>query len=279
MLRKAFKKLVFGIKTKLHESGKRQELLAIDHRVDLLRSGEGPPLLYLHSLAGEVRWLPFHQELSKGFDVIAPAHPGFGATEGVEETDSMEDLVFHYLDVLDGLGLERANFVGVSYGGWIAAEFAVRYPERVEKLVLADAFGLGIDEHPVPDFLEKLPDAQALRALLFADPKGFVADYVLSTKEPEQERVVEIHKAGAALAAFGRAPFMHDPKLARRLRRVTCPTLVLWGDHDPLLPLAHAERYRDLIARAELQVVRDCGHLPQLEQSDRFVEAVREFLR
>jgi pimeloyl-ACP methyl ester carboxylesterase len=278
MLRKALKKLVFGIKTKLHESGKRQELLAIDHRVDLMRAGEGAPLLYLHSVLGEVKWLPFHQELSKGFDVIAPAHPGFGATEVVEATDTMEDLVFHYLDVLDGLGLERAHFVGVSFGGWIAAEFAVRYPERVEKLVLADAFGLGVDEHPTPDFLAKATDPQALRALLFADPKGFVADYVMSAKEPEQDRIVEVYRASKALAAFGRTPFMHDPKLARRLRRVTCPTLVLWGDRDPLLPLSHAERYRDLIARAELQVIRDCGHLPQIEQGDRFVAAVREFL-
>ena len=72
MLKKALKKLAFNIKTRLHESGKRQELLAVDHRVDMLRAGEGPPLVYLHSVAAETRWLPFHQQLSRRFEVIAP---------------------------------------------------------------------------------------------------------------------------------------------------------------------------------------------------------------
>jgi pimeloyl-ACP methyl ester carboxylesterase len=279
MIKKAFKKLVLNVKTKLHESGKRQELLAIDHRVDLLRAGSGPPLLYLHSLLGEIRWLPFHQELSKSFDVIAPAHPGFGETEGIDEIELMEDVVFHYLDVLDGLGLERASFVGVSLGGWIAAEFAVRYPERVEKLVLADAFGLRLEEHPVPDFALSLTDPLALREWLFADPKGYVAEVAVPSKEPEPERAAEARKAIAATLRLGSSPFMQSPKLERRLRRITSPTLVLWGDRDPLLPLAYAERYRDLIPRAELQVIRDCGHLPPLEQDDRFVASVREFLQ
>src|SRR6185295_6269219 len=122
MFRKTFKKLVYGLKTKWHESGKRQELLAVDHRVELLRGGEGPPLVFLHGFLGETRWLPFHQQLAERFDVIAPAHPGYGETEGLDDVDTMEDVVFHYLDVLDGLGLLRANIVGVSLGGWIAAE-------------------------------------------------------------------------------------------------------------------------------------------------------------
>jgi pimeloyl-ACP methyl ester carboxylesterase len=279
MLKKALDKLVFGIKTRLHESGKRQELLAIDRRIDLLRAGNGPPLLYLHGLLAETRWLPFHQELSKSFEVIAPAHPGYGATEGLDEMDAPEDLVFHYLDVLDALGLERVSVVGVSLGGWIAAELAVRYPERIERLVLADAFGLALDEYPMPDLAAALSDARALRELVFADPKNFVADVVLPAKESDPERAAEARGAAAAASRLGGSPFMRDPKLERRLRRVTCPTLVLWGDRDPLLPLGHAERFRDAIPRAELQVLRDCGHLPQLEQSVRFVAAVREFLK
>jgi pimeloyl-ACP methyl ester carboxylesterase len=279
MIRKTFKKLVFGIKTKMHESGKRGELLADGHRVELLRAGEGPPLVYLHSFLGETRWLPFHQDLSKTFDVIAPAHPGYGTTEGGEDVESMEDMVFHYLDVLDGLGLERAHVVGVSLGGWIAAELAVRHPERIDRLVLADAFGLWLDEHPIPDFFTKLQDVPALRALLFADPRGHIADLALPEGEPNPDRLVAALKAMEATARLGWNPFMHDPKLARRLRRITRSTLVVWGDNDPLLPLAYAERYRDLIPNAELRLIRDCGHLPQLEQGREFVAAVRDFLK
>lgn len=271
MIRKTFKKLVYGLKTRMHEAGKRQELLAVDHRVDLLRGGEGPPLVFLHSVVGETRWLPFHQRLAEHFDVIAPAHPGYGETEGVAGIDTMEDLVFHYLDVLDGLGLERVPIVGVSLGGWIAAELAVRHPERISRLVLADAFGLRIEDHAIPDLLAVLDDTRALRRLLFADPSGPMADLALPDKGPERDQLI------AAFRAFGPAAPLYDPKLAGRLRRATCPTLVVWGDHDPLLPLAYAEAYRDGLPNAELEIIQACGHLPHFEQEKRFVEAVTEF--
>ena len=278
MIRKTFKKLVYGLKTKWHGSGKQQELLAVDHRVRMLRGGEGPPLVFLHGFLGETRWLPFHQRLAERFDVIAPAHPGFAGTEGLAEIDTMEDVVFHYLDVLDGLWLARTHLVGVSLGGWIAAEIAVRYPERVERLVLADAFGLALDEHPVPDFLAKLANPAALRQLVFADPKGPMADVVLPLKAPDPERAAEMAQAAEATARLASSPFMHDPKLARRLRRITCPTLVVWGDRDPLLPLAYAEAWRDGLPDAELRVLQNCGHLPHFEQEAAFVESVAEFL-
>ena len=275
---KTFKKLVYAVKTRWHESGKRQELLAVDHRVGMLRGGEGPPLVFLHGFVGETRWLPFHQRLAERFEVIAPLHPGFGETEGLGEIDTMEDVVFHYLDVLDGLGLKRAHVVGVSLGGWIAAELAVRYPERIDRLVLADAFGLRLDEHPVPELLDKLADPAALRPLVFADPRGPMADVVLPVKGVDAERAAEFARAAEATARLGSSPFMQSPKLARRLRRVTCPTLVVWGDRDPLLPLAYAEAYRDGIPGAELQVLQNCGHLPHFEQEARFVESVASFL-
>lgn len=278
MIRKTLRKLVYGLKTRWHESGKRQELLAVDHRVDLLRGGEGPPLVYLHSIVGETRWLPFHQGLAERFDVIAPAHPGYGTTEGAEEIGSMEDMVFHYLDVFEGLGLERAHLVGVSLGGWIAAEIAVRYPERIGRLVLADAFGLRLDDAPVPDLFERRSDVAALRRLLFADPNGPMADIALPQRRPDPEAEATPHEALAAAARLGASRLLHDPKLAGRLRRVTCPTLVLWGERDALLPLAYAEAFRDRIAGAHLHVVPGAGHLPQFEQGGQFVEAVTEFL-
>lgn len=279
MIKKTFKKLVYGIKTRLHESGKQQELLAADHRVDLLRGGEGEPLLFLHSLVGETRWLPFHQRLAERFEVLAPAHPGFGSTEGLAEIDTMEDVVFHYLDVLDGLGLERVDVVGVSLGGWIAAEIAVRYPNRIAHLVLADALGLCLDEHPVPDLLPKLSDAAELRRLLFADPNGPMADVLVPAKTTDPERLAAAAKARDATARLAGDPPFCDPKLARRLRRITCPTLVVWGERDPLLPLAYAEAYRDRIDGAELAILPDAGHLPHFEQEARFVDVVAEFLK
>jgi pimeloyl-ACP methyl ester carboxylesterase len=278
MIGKTFKKLVYGIKTRWHESGKRQELLAIDHRVELVRGGEGKPLVFLHSLLGETRWLPFHQKLAESFDVVAPAHPGFGATEGLETIDGVEDVVFHYLDVLDGLGLDRVHIVGVSLGGWIAAELAVRHPERVSRLVLADAFGLELEAHPVPDVAAALADPPALRRLLFADPTGPMADVTVPVKEDPEARAASALRTAEILQRYAGGDRLVDAKLGRRLRRATCPTLVVWGERDPLLSLAYAEAYRDGLPSAELEVLPECGHLPHFEQERRFVDAVRAFL-
>ena len=81
-------------------------------RLAYLDEGEGPPVVYLHGVVGETRWYPFHQALAERFDVIAPAHPGYGSTEGLGEIDAAEDVVFHYLDLFDGLGIVVADVSG-----------------------------------------------------------------------------------------------------------------------------------------------------------------------
>ncbi len=273
MIRKTFTKLVYGLKTKLHESGKRHEVNAFDHRVELLRGGDGAPMLYLHSLIGETRWLPFHQKLARTFDVIAPAHPGLGGTESAG-IDSVEDVAFHYLDLLDALELRSVNLVGVSLGGWIAAELAVRAPERVGRLVLVDALGLEVGDAPTADVGAIRNDVRALRDRVFAEADGPMAEIALpfkagSDRSEAASRTVE--------CATHLSPLLANAKLERRLRRIVCPTLVLWGDRDRVVPLAHAEVWRDRIEGAKLVVLDGCGHLPPFEAEDRFVDAVTEF--
>jgi pimeloyl-ACP methyl ester carboxylesterase len=271
------KQLQYGAKIKLHAADKLKLIDVAGRQTQLLRAGSGEPLVYLHSAIGETRWLPFHQELSRHFEVFAPAHPGFAASAGYEEIDGMEDVVFHYLDLFETLGLERCNLVGVSLGGWIAAEFAVRYPERIEKLVLVNAAGLWLDEAPIPDFFTKLTDPAAMRSLLFADPQSFIAE-LLFPEETDDERLEAAIKAMQTTARLGWNPFMHNPKLKGRLRRIICPTLVLWGANDRLLPPVYAQAYHQAIAHSELKLIDRCGHLPMFEQEDEFVTAVTRFL-
>ena len=101
-----------------------EEFVELDGgRVHLLRGGTGEPVLFLHAAGGAGSWLPFHEMLAaRGFEVIAPDHPGFGKSDEFPEVEAIDDLVFHYLDVLDALGLDRPHVVGASFGGWIAAE-------------------------------------------------------------------------------------------------------------------------------------------------------------
>jgi pimeloyl-ACP methyl ester carboxylesterase len=103
-----------------------------------------PPVLYLHGTFLGNLWLDFHLALAQQFHVFAPDTPGFGLSERPDWMRDMSDYVLYFRDLLDTLGLEKATLVGHSLGGWMAAELAVWYPERVEKLVLSNAAGMRI---------------------------------------------------------------------------------------------------------------------------------------
>jgi pimeloyl-ACP methyl ester carboxylesterase len=272
------KLLQYGARVKLHGNDKEFMINADGRQTQVLRGGSGEPLVYLHSAIGETLWLPFHQTLSDHFDLIAPAHPGFGLSAGYEEIDNIEDVVFHYLDLFETLKLDRFNLVGSSLGGWIAAEFAVRYPERIKHLVLVDAAGLWLDAWPIPDFFTKLQDPLALRALLLSKPDSFFGDLLFPT-EIDDDRIEMVLKAMQTTARLGWNPFMHNPKLQRRLKRITSPTLILWGADDRPLAPAYAEAYQKAIRGSQLKIIADCGHLPMFEQESQFVESVRDFLK
>src|ERR1700744_5090335 len=192
-------------------------------RVHLLRGGTGEPVLFLHAAGGAGTWLPFHEMLAgRGFEVIAPDHPGFGQSDEFPEVEAIDDLVFHYLDVLDALGLDRPHVVGGSFGGGIAAELALPVPQRGASLTLLSAAGLRLPEHPVTD-LFLLPPAR-LPETLFHNPPPPKPD-----PPPGPPLAVDpiraAYREATALARFAWAPYMSDPKLERRLHRVTAPTL------------------------------------------------------
>jgi pimeloyl-ACP methyl ester carboxylesterase len=248
--------------------------------VQLLRGGQGPALLYLHSAAGEVDLFPFHEQLMKHFTLYAAAHPGFGGSEGLDRVDSIEDVVFHYTDLLDFLGLDRVKVVGVSLGGWIAAELATRNPERVSGLILCDAAGLYV---PGFDGFEIFQDPLAnpgfpteMRRRCFHDPTSDVAMGFIRDMVPPDKILLAL-RARQATARVSWNPYFYNPKLRSRLYRVKCPSMVLWGDSDGLLPLDFARAYHESIPGSKLNVMEKCGHLPQIECPERFVAEVAEF--
>jgi pimeloyl-ACP methyl ester carboxylesterase len=241
-------------------------------RVHLFQGGSGPPLLYLHGGAPSGRWLPLHDLLAERFTVYAPDMPGFGGTEAPEWVEGMDDMLLHTRELMETLGLERPHVVGFSVGGWLAAELAVFYPEHVDRLVLAAAIGLHVDEASVAD-LFALSGERLSRALLY-DPKEAPR---LFGGAPTLEDRVRQYREFSMLARLAWNPHF-DPKLRRRLRRVTSPTLLVWGSDDRLVPPAHGEAYRDAIPGARLQLLPQCGHMVPLEQPDAFAEAILAFL-
>jgi pimeloyl-ACP methyl ester carboxylesterase len=271
------KKLRYGARVLLAAGGGQSETVELAGRSIALRhGGEGPPFVYLHSTLGEsAMWLPFLQTWSKHFHVFAPMHPGFGKSGGFDEVDTIEDMAFHYIELFDALGLDDIILGGVSLGGWIAAEFAVRWPERVKQLWIADAPGLWLDEKPMPDLFREVVNPHRARKLLFADPNCYVAEMVFQ-ENPDEERLMTGYQNMTALARLvWERPY--NPKLARRLKRVQCPTLLLWGAQDHLIPPAYAEAYHACLPHAQVKLIPNCGHLPMFECEEQFVNTVREF--
>ena len=165
--------------------------------------------------------------------------PGFGESEGIEQIDDMEDAVFHLLDLFDQLGLTSPAVVGMSLGGWMAAEVATRYPERVSKLVLVNPAGLYIQGAEIKDIFGRTPDEMADD--LFADQSQPMAQMMhamadISMDEIPFEMIKPFYQTMSATARLAWDPYLHDPKLRKRLHRVTAPTLVVHGKQDTLIP-------------------------------------------
>jgi len=247
-----------------------------DTKIQMLKGGSGDPLLYLHSAGGEMVWLPFFDLLSQHYTVYVPAHPGFSQSEGLEKIDTIEDLVFHYTDVMDHLGITQPYVAGLSLGAWIAAELASRYANRIRKLALMNAVGLRVPGAAIADIFAATP--AETRNLVFYNPESNLAKMFVPDV-PSPDVLENTLKAREATARVGWNPYLCNPKLRERLYRITVPTLVIWGDSDRLVPLAHGKAYQEGIVGSKLIVLEKCGHAPPFEKPQETAKVLSEFFR
>lgn len=243
-------------------------------RTYLLRGGTGKKtVLFLHGAGGGGVWLPFLQDLARTYNVIAPEHPGFGRSDTPDWLDNIHDLGYFYLDFIKALDLKDIHLVGSSFGGWIAAEVAVRSTQRLASLCLVDAAGLKVAGVERADIFLWTPE-QAVRNL-FADPK--LAEAALARSLPEDELDRQM-KNRFTVAKIGWQPRLHDPDFPKWLHRIDIPTLVMWGREDKLNPIAVADHYAKLIPGAATHIFECCGHLPHVESKDEFVRVYSAFV-
>jgi pimeloyl-ACP methyl ester carboxylesterase len=271
------KKLKYAARVWLSKGGGQPETIDVAGKPTVIMTGgEGTPFVYLHSTLGEsFLWLPFYQAWAKQFRVLVPTHPGFGQSGGFDRIDTIEDMAFHYVEMLDALGLEEVVLGGVSLGGWIAAEFAARWPERVKRLWIADAPGLWVENEPLPDMFRLLQDRKGMRELLFHDPSSYLANLIIADEADEQKAMAAYQALTVLARLVWERPY--DPKLAGRLHRVQCPTLLVWGDHDKLVPPAYGEAYKKCLPHADFKLIPACGHLPMFEKEAEFVAEIARF--
>jgi pimeloyl-ACP methyl ester carboxylesterase len=274
---KKLRQLGYGVRVLLVKGGGQPETIEVNGRsIVMMHGGKGERFVYLHSTVGEsFMWFPFYHALSKHFQVFVPTHPGFGASTGFDQIDTIEDMAFHYVELFDALGFDEPVILGgVSLGGWIAAEFATRWPERVKKLWIADAPGLPAQE-PLGDLFRYMNDRNKMRELLFFDQESPMASLVIRDKIDEETMLKGYQNMTVLARLVWERPY--NPKLAGRLRRVDCPTLLLWGEHDRLVPTAYGRAYHEHIKGSELKLIPNCGHLPMFEKEGDFVEALTQF--
>src|SRR5437016_3096307 len=236
-------------------------------RVELIERGRGKPLLFLHPEIGIEPVSPVLDQLASRTRVLAPVHPGFGRSEQPRSFDTVDDLAYFYLDLLEHLDLRQIVVVGVSLGGWIAAEIAIKSSARLSHLVLGNPVGVKVGDREHRDIVDifAITDDEFL-ALAYCNAAAGKRDY----KAMPDAEVKAAARNREATARYAWSPYMHDPKLKGRLHRVTVPTLMLWGMHDRVLSEAYGRAYCAAIPGARFETMAGAGHFPHVEEPDKF---------
>ena len=236
--------------------------------------GQGPAYLLLHGGAGPQSVTAFADLLAESASVrvITPIHPGFARTPRPAALASVASLAALYRQLLAQLDVADVTIVGNSLGGWIAQELALLGSPRVSRLVLLDATGIDVPDHPIADVSSLTLDE--IMALSFHDPAPFRIDP--AALSPEAQDAAASNRE--ALAAYGGGSNT-DPTLRERLAHLALPTLVLWGQSDQIADPEYGTALADAIPGARFELIADAGHQPQLETPTHVLAAVAAFDR
>ena len=264
-------------------------------RLAYRRGGAGPVLLLLHGIAGSsATWIAAMKLLQRDYTVLAPDFLGHGRSSKPLGDYSLGNHASGMRDLLHVLGIDRVTVVGQSFGGGVAMQFAYQFPERCERLVLVDAGGLGREVSWMLR-LASLPAAEYVMPALFpAFVRGWgdsVATF-LGARGICHARAAEMWCSYRSLTEpDNRQAFVRtmraviDPggqsvsAINRLYLAAEMPTLIMWGDRDRIIPVAHAYKAHEAIPNSRLEILEGVGHFPQVEDPVRFVEILVDFLR
>ncbi len=245
--------------------------------VEMRCAGSGQPLVWLHHSGGHQDWFPFLDMLAERYMVFQPNHPGWGASTGLEHLDDIIDLAIFYLDFFDALKIERPNLIGHSLGGMVAAEIAALDRDSVRKLVLCAAAGLWSDKIGGEDFFT-MQGPEILKATVFK-PESMAALGPAVDREDRVALARSMFERQKSFASAGKFLWpIWDKGLKKRIHRITAPTLIVWGDHDGIVPTPYAEEFHRLIPGSRLEIIKDTAHMPMFEKPDEFVKIITGFL-
>lgn len=246
------------------------------HHVEVWQKGRGQDLLFLHGLTGLKGCEPLLEGLAQSFRVTAPHHPGFGHSTGVESIHDVLDSVLFVSDVIDALELKTPHLVGHSLGGMIAAELAAVSPKNFGRLILLAPFGLWDEGRPTLDFFRLEPRELAI-SMFHARSNPFAR--VIGAASPEATHSGPYYALIQGLAAAGRLLWpIPDRGLARRMNRITNPSLILWGQSDRIVSPAYAQLFVDGLAKSKSAILKKAGHMLPVELPGEVMTAILQFM-
>ena len=265
------------------------------HEVAYRTAGRGPVVVLIHGMAGSsATWIPVIDALAEHMTVVAPDLPGHGRSAKPRGDYSLGAHASFLRDLLAKLGHGSATIVGQSLGGGIALQFAYQYPERCERLVLVAAGGLGKDVVPLlrglaaPGVEYVLPIAfqpvfrdainsvarQLRRVGITAGPETLEIWRSYSSLIDPATRTAFLRTLRTVVDVRGQLVSAHD----RLYLAEAMPTLIVWGDHDPIIPVSHAYEAHEAIPGSRLEVFEGSGHFPHCHDPERFVEVLLDFV-
>ncbi|MGX2040227.1 alpha/beta fold hydrolase [Methylocaldum sp. MU1018] len=260
---------------------------------EYLMAGDGPPIVLLHGIADSAHtWQWVMPLLARNYRVIAPSLPGFGESDKPAVPYSPEFFTRFVSAFLDALGLQRVCIVGNSLGGLVAMRLALSAPARVSALVLIGSAGLGRAVSLAMRLLS-LPGVRKMAALWFRTPLGarfwvFQLSAMLIARRCPSDWRDRAHRMArmpgyleAVAAASASTIDLRGQReiLLDQLQKLTVPTLILWGERDRIVPVRQARDAAARLGQGRLEVLPDCGHLPQVEQPDRVADIIGNFLK
>jgi abhydrolase domain-containing protein 6 len=238
------------------------------------RKGRGPKLGFLAGLGGLPRWIPFLDRLAERRSVIVPSLPGFPGALGHNVLDNHLDWVLTVRRLLAAVDLDGADLAGSSVGAAFAAEMAAIWPGSVRRLALIAPFGLFDEKDPPTDPWAQRNDV--VPTLMCADAAAWnnLKEPPAGTNSPEWaiEQTRASEAAARALWPLG------NTRLDKRLRFITAPTLLLWGEHDRIMPRSYADRFAASIkGETKIATIPGAGHLAELDEPDAVAKAILDW--
>ncbi len=243
----------------------------------VIKGGSGKPLLILHDELGYPGWLGWQRALARERTLIIPMAPGFSRAPRIEWIENVRDLACVYARMLREQDLDNIDVIGFSFGGWLAAEMIANNPNQFRRSVLVAPGGIKPPEGEIMDLFQ-VP-AQAYLNATVRDPSATPEFGILYGGESTPEQYEAWEDARAEFARIAWQPYFHTPSLPYLLESAgKQETLIIWGRDDRVVPRSAIDSYHRALAGSKLVIIENCGHRPEIEQTEEFVSQVKKFL-